>query len=129
MAVTRKPRVTKSEKRTLKRRSPRGSQLTPLRSVRLLRDSGAVELAPREITNGNVGVKGYGLASMPAEWVPRFFVIDALFVDSRASDVEERIRDEVVRCGLSPSNKVIVRSNGNTETMSKRGQLVSQRCV
>ena len=104
--------------------------LRPIRSALLINKTGSVEIAADDISPENVGLKAYGLASMPVEWVPPYLVIGASCFDGALSDpeVQRLIHDGLNHINLTRTDQVIVRSSGSSETMRNRGRLLSKPC-
>jgi len=50
--------------------------LRPIREVLVATEYGPVSIPAQKITADLVGWKAFGLASLPPEWVPKFFVVD-----------------------------------------------------
>jgi predicted house-cleaning noncanonical NTP pyrophosphatase (MazG superfamily) len=104
--------------------------LQPSRPVVLIEPSGLSELAPQDMNPANVGLKAYGLASMPDEWVPRFFVVSASCFVGGPSDAKiQELISQGISANLKNTDRVIVRSSGSLETARDRGQLVSKHCL
>jgi len=112
-----------SEKRS------RGRPLSPLRSLIAITEAGPKDFALGEISAEHLGWKAYGLASLPPEWVPPFFVITAsCFEGSCPETIDAWLTDCFVRSGLDADNLVMVRSSGTSETIQYRGRLKSASC-
>ena len=119
------PRPSKGRRK----RSTAAQVLQPTRPIVLVDAGGSSELAPQDIKPTNVGMKAYGLASMPNDWVPRFFVISAsCFVDGLSDAQLREIIGQPVSTTLENTDRVIVRSSGSSETAHDRGLLVSKQC-
>src|SRR4029077_13059170 len=120
------PRPTRNRRK--KADDPRWS-LQPLHSIRLIDSRGLTEIPAQNISPDDVGLKAYGLASMPSEWVPTFLVVSASCFSKDFPDIriEELIR-EAVSVVLTRTEPVIVRSSGSSETARDRGQLISKHC-
>src|ERR1051326_7463613 len=104
--------------------------LRPLRSIIVIDSNGASELPAESINASNVGWKAFGLASMPVEWVPHFFVISAsCFSGNRPKGRIRKLITEVASTTFLKTEHVIVRSSGSAETVSARGQLESKQCI
>lgn len=104
--------------------------LSPLRDLTLITEQGASELSKHEISIGLVGLKAYGLSSIPADWVPPFLVVSASCCESALP--EDTINTWVMGClkladGRVP-RRIMVRSSGTVETIRSRGQLPSASC-
>lgn len=107
---------------------PRRS-LQPLRAILLIDGRGLSEIAAQTISRSNVGLKAYGLASMPSEWVPPFFVVSASCFSGSLPDTRiQELINEGVSVIFTKTEPVIVRSSGSSETARDRGQLVSKHC-
>lgn len=87
-------------------------------------------MPPEDVSPELVGWKAFGLASIPAEWVPAFFVLAASTTANRPSDqsLNSWIGECLERVGLSSADRLIVRSSGSFETITYRGQLPSRAC-
>lgn len=97
----------------------------PIRGVLTIRVEGVVAIEPQRVSPDVVGWKAYGLSSLPAEWIPRFFVVDGATLESGG---EKKLQASIGEC-LRQLNmhdvRTIVRSSGTKETMGDRGRLVS----
>lgn len=115
-----------------KKRGPRLPQraLQPLSPVTIIRPGGVATLARNEVTPEAVGWKAYGLSSMPAEWVPRFLVVDA---DCVKDEQSMQTLASLLPQGLSHARILgagfKLRSSGTTETIEYRGRLESASCL
>jgi predicted house-cleaning noncanonical NTP pyrophosphatase (MazG superfamily) len=116
--------------RTQKRERATSTQsLEPLRPVVLIEPSGSSQISPQNINPTNVGLKAYGLASMPDEWVPAFLVVSSsCFVDSLSDYKTQELISQGISRHLDKTERVIVRSSGTLETSGDRGQLMSKQC-
>lgn len=108
----------------------RARPLTPLRSVTVITEAGPVDFSVEEISAERIGSKAYGLASLPSEWVPPFFVIAASCFERGCSNetIDGWVRKCFARMGIGTDRSVMVRSSGTSETMRNRGQLKSTSC-
>lgn len=108
----------------------RGQSFSPRRPVIVITERGPTEVAIENISYERIGWKAYGLASLPSEWVPPFFVITASCFEGNSSD--PRINAWAIECiaglGISEDRQVMIRSSGTSETMSNRGRLKSMPC-
>lgn len=110
--------------------APRASSVTrvelpllPVAAVFTVVDDAVVELDPSEVKPENVGLKAYGLASLPSVWTRPFFVIP-----HSSSPTEAAILEVVRRLGLKIEKRFIIRSSGVDESMDRRGDLDSAEC-
>ncbi len=104
--------------------------LSPLRSVTVITETGPTDFPIEEISVERIGCKAHGLASLPSEWVPGFFVINASCFEGICSDevVKAWISECFTRIGISAASLIMVRSSGTFETMQNRGRLKSMSC-
>jgi len=115
-----------------KKRS-QGRPLSPLRSVIVITKTGPSDFSVEEISAEHLGWKAYGIASLPSEWVPAFFVITASCFEGDCSGkaMEAWVFECFARTGIdaiAADCSVIVRSSGTSETMQYRGRLKSASC-
>ncbi len=105
-------------------------ELTPLNAITYLDPAGLSTLPREEIRAEAVGWKAYGLSSMPAEWVPKFLVINADCFKN--TDTEQKLQAQLNQ-GISQAgirgSLLMVRSSGTTETIQYRGRLRSGKCA
>lgn len=106
----------------------------PLNGLRIVTRRGACTLSASEIAPSVVGWKAVGLSTLPASWLPPFFVISAdcfsETIDSAVETVIERaIHDTLDVVGISEHAQVFIRSSGVAETLHLRGQLDSVECI
>lgn len=108
----------------------RARPLTPLRSVTVITEEGPADFSVEEIFSEHIGWKAYGLASLPSEWVPPFFVITASCFEREYSDetINAWVAECFARTGIGADRLVMVRSSGSSETMRTRGRLKSTSC-
>lgn len=78
---------------------------------------------PDAITPQLVGLKAYGIASIPAVWTRPFFVVAHNTVPTL-----EEISVALAAAGMAATSKLLVRSSGTDESMDKRGHLESAEC-
>ena len=97
--------------------------LYPVSSVLAAINDELVELQATEVTPNSVGLKAFGLASLPAAWRRPFFVIPLGSTPSQAA-----IEKALQILGLNRDRKLIVRSSGIDESMDRRGALDSVEC-
>jgi hypothetical protein len=118
-----------SKSRKIERDIPSRS-LRPVRSIIVIDSNAPSEIPAQSINAGNVGLKAFGLASMPEEWVPPFFVISAsCFSGSRPKRRVQKLITDVASATFQNRGPVIIRSSGSSETAGARGQLVSKQCL
>lgn len=101
--------------------------LRPNRSILQDGPHGLVRMASKSLSAEDIGWKAYGLASLPPEWVPNFFVVDATAITCDDTNLQTWVRDALLKAVISPG-RVVVRSSGAAETMRNRGRLVSETC-
>lgn len=97
--------------------------LSPTASVLCVVDDALVEIPPSEVTPQAVGLKAFGLASLPTVWTRPFFVVPKGSVPTH-----EALQRALTKLGLNRSMKLIVRSSGVDESMERRGALDSAEC-
>lgn len=98
--------------------------LIPSEPIFLLRGGQVSKLEPNDVKVNNVGVKAFGLASIPKIWTKPFFV-----VSGDISPTSDGLLKVLERTGLNRCVRVIVRSSGTTESLDQRGTLESNECV
>ena len=102
-------------------------KLKPNRPVLVINEQGPTELPMETVNSTTVGWKVVGLASLPKDWTPSFFVIDGQCL---AKVPEQRLSRWVENClkreGIA-NETVIVRSSGSHETIKHRGRLPSKK--
>jgi len=101
--------------------------LRPNRPIWKIGAHGTVAIEPESLAANSIGWKARGLASLPPEWVPTFFVIDTAALTFSGSDLQGWIKDALAKASIS-IGRVIVRSSGATETLRSRGSLASETC-
>lgn len=97
--------------------------LAPAAMVLAVLDSVVIELEPKKVTPESVGLKAFGLASLPVAWTQPFFVIP--------QDSFPRIsalQNVLARLEIPADSKLILRSSGEDESMYRRGDLESAEC-
>ena len=97
--------------------------LSPCSSVILVEGSNLINLSPAEITAETIGLKAFGLASIPQVWSKPFFV-----VAGDETPTEECLFTALQESRLNLCHRVIVRSSGVMESMDERGSLESGEC-
>lgn len=97
--------------------------LSPSISVLTVVDDSLVELLPEQVTPRSVGLKAYGLASIPPAWTRPFFVIPHESHPSVAALIKA-----IETLGFPSDKKLMVRSSGENESMDNRGALESAEC-
>jgi predicted house-cleaning noncanonical NTP pyrophosphatase (MazG superfamily) len=112
-----------------KQHARRGNPIKPLRPITIITENGTTELPIRDISPEAVGWKAFGLASLPTDWTPDFFVISKkCFIRNHEKNLLESWISQCLNKFGFNNSPVIVRSSGKNETMESRGQLVSQQC-
>src|SRR5260370_25245852 len=101
--------------------------LKPNRPILKIGQHGLVSLESQSISAEIVGWKAFGLASLPPEWTPNFFVIGADALACNDTNLRMWVRDALAKVAISPGS-VKVRSSGTAETMRNRGRLRSDTC-
>lgn len=94
--------------------------LTPAIFLTFVCGSKVTSLSPDEIMAQKVGLKAYGLSSIPPVWTLPFIVISG---ECPASDIA--VSQALLDLKVKPSAKVIVRSSGVLESIDTRGSLDS----
>lgn len=103
--------------------NPTKTPLNPETSIVLVSGDAVEELLPGQVRVKNVGLKAYGLCSIPPLWTLPFFVI------SGSSECKKATIDEALsKIKIKPSEQVIVRSSGVGESIDDRGSLESLAC-
>lgn len=97
--------------------------LSPANSVVYIDSSGVSLLSPQQISISSVGVKAYGLSSIPSVWTKPFFVVGA------GSNLTSAMVAEAVRQSeIAHGERLMVRSSGPRESIDARGTLESAEC-
>ena len=104
--------------------NPSKMPLTPATQLILVDGNKVIELAPPQITVEMIGLKAYGLCSVPAVWTLPFFVICGSSKPSEEA-VDQALRD----VKFKGNEQVIVRSSGVAESIDDRGSLDSSECA
>lgn len=117
------PHIEHPNTRTSRDSLPRSNG--PNRAVLLVSGDGLRVLSPDQITPAAVGLKAYGLLTLPNDWVPPFFVVTAEAI--RSPDIGKLC--VVARKRVQLGRELVVRSSGPAETMQQRGRLVSKPCT
>ncbi len=107
-------------------------ELGPNRSVVLVDRTGGMTLSETGVTKELVGDKAFGLLSIPAPWVPEFFVVSANAASQLESESERQrllrhIRSAADLASVQSDTDWIVRSSASGESIADRGSLVSER--
>jgi len=97
--------------------------LTPINSLLFVEGSVVTTLTPSEINHSKVGLKAFGLASIPIEWTKPYFVVSGTTPSN-----QDAIDKAFALAGLTPNRSVLVRSSGVDESIDRRGSLVSAPC-
>lgn len=104
--------------------NPFKTPLTPESHLVLVQGNNNTDLLPSQITTENVGLKAYGLCSVPAAWTLPFFVICG------STGATQYAVDQALRgLRLKGNEQVIVRSSGVAESIDDRGSLDSSECT
>lgn len=98
--------------------------LRPNRSVNYVKGAAFLVLSPHEITPDTVGLKAWGLASIPSAWTTPFFVICG-----GDTPTTEALEQALAQIELFADDEVYVRSSGISESLDARGSLVSSQCT
>ncbi|MBB3260372.1 putative house-cleaning noncanonical NTP pyrophosphatase (MazG superfamily) [Paraburkholderia bannensis] len=106
---------------------------SPIHDLRIVTTDGLQTLRGDKITPAIAGWKAVGLCTMPAAWVPPFFVISAACFGTNLGQlfhdrIEQAIKDILGELQLSEQTPVFIRSSGVAETLHVRGQLDSIEC-
>jgi predicted house-cleaning noncanonical NTP pyrophosphatase (MazG superfamily) len=111
------------------RRNPKAiiGMLKPNRPVWKIGPHGVVAIEPESIVADCMGWKACGLASLPSEWVPTFFVFDTAALAFANGKLQRWIKDALAKASISVGS-VIIRSSGAEETLRSRGSLASETC-
>ena len=97
--------------------------LKPCNSVILVDNKGVLTLSSDCITIDNIGLKAFGLISIPQVWIKPFFV-----VSGSSTPTPENLSTALQNIGICLSDRVIVRSSGVNESIDHRGTLESVEC-
>jgi len=110
--VSRTPSVRRSEQ-----------QLLPVVDVLVVRGDLVFLISAKSVSASAVGLKAFGLASLPPKWTKPFFV-----VSGEIAPTQRALEEACGSAGLGTVDNFIVRSSGVCETMDRRGQLDSAPC-
>lgn len=114
-----------------KKRAPKlpERELLPLNPIVCMRATEVATLPREAVHSDEVGWKAYGLSSMPAEWVPKYLVIQTdCFGEAESEErLSALLKEGISRAGIT-SATVKVRSSGTAETIQYRGRLKSATC-
>lgn len=94
--------------------------LVPEYAVLIVDGDSVIQLEPSQVTLESVGLKAYGLASLPPRWTRPFFA-----VSGPSPPTSRALNEALARAGLDTSKKLIVRSSGVDESIESRGNLDS----
>lgn len=97
--------------------------LEPCISVCIIAASRVEVLEPNAVTAPVVGLKAFGLASIPQVWTRPFFV-----VTHDTNPTEEQISAAMAIAGIAANSRLIVRSSGTEESIDRRGHFDSVEC-
>ena len=100
----------------------------PNRGVILLTATGLHEVTLDSVSCETVGQKAFGLLTLPLAWTLPFFVVmcDMASTSTDLSKLKLALDQAAARAGVK-TDKVIIRSNAETETIADRGSLLSQQ--
>ncbi|MFM0072625.1 nucleoside triphosphate pyrophosphohydrolase [Paraburkholderia sediminicola] len=106
---------------------------SPKNPLNIVTTDGLRLLEPDDITHSEVGWKAFGLSTLPAEWVPPYFVISGNCLTGAHDQATEdsivlAIRTALSTVDLAEHASVFIRSSGVAETLDARGQLDSLEC-
>lgn len=82
-----------------------------------------VQMEPSAVAPQSVGLKAYGLASLPQAWTLPFFVVSCT-----SSPTGRALTQALTKLGIGLDKRLIVRSSGIEESMVSRGSLDSAEC-
>lgn len=106
--------------------------LSPIQSIIQVTQAGIHKIDPAMVTVETVGVKTYGLASIPSSWTLPFISISPKLYEIYCSgtiektqliaDWSELIKTALTQIGILAGDSVLIRSSGCTEGINKRGR-------
>lgn len=97
--------------------------LSPSVGLGLVTGSSYIHLSPSDITPEIVGLKAWGLSSIPQAWTKPYFV-----VSSKESPTPAALSQALASLGLQDTPELLVRSSGVEESIEARGSLISKAC-
>lgn len=97
--------------------------LRPSVGVALVQGASYTRLAPSDITPEIIGLKAWGLNSIPQAWTKPYFVVSGEISPTQAA-LERALTD----VGLQEIHELLVRSSGVEESIEARGSLISKAC-
>lgn len=103
--------------------SIRKTKFTPLNPITIIENNSIIYLNIKDIIPERVGLKAFGLCSIPKQWTPPFFVIS-----SNNPETIDCLDAILLKYGFSSETKLMVRSSGIDESIDDRGSLESQVC-
>jgi predicted house-cleaning noncanonical NTP pyrophosphatase (MazG superfamily) len=87
----------------------------------------AGEYHPENWPEDVFGTKAVGLAKVPSDWTPPFFVIGT---DQHVDEIEAAVLEEAIqRISNAPSSQLIARSSAPHESLDDRGRFESYPCA
>ncbi|MFS2006420.1 hypothetical protein ACEN9F_22640 [Duganella sp. CT11-25] len=98
--------------------------LKPANSIILVSGNDVSIFPPEQVTEKNVGLKAFGLVSIPIEWTKPYFVISASMPAA-----QDAIDEALTLAKISFNARVLVRSSGVNESIEDRGSLTSVPCA
>jgi len=110
-------------------------RLLPINSLVFVTQSEVKALKPGKVASDIVGQKTFGLLSLPPIWTLPFIGVSAELYRTYSSDKKGRkrlisqwadiIADAARTVGMSPTDKILIRSSGRAEGMERRGKFHS----
>jgi len=97
--------------------------LSPDVGVGLVKGASYIYLAAPAVNPETVGLKAWGLASIPQAWTKPYFV-----VSGDAEPSAEALKQALSSTGLESASELFVRSSGAKESIEARGSLISKAC-
>lgn len=97
--------------------------ISPTFPIIVVKNGSLITLMPEMIRPANVGLKAFGLASIPAVWTKPFFV-----VSETLEPIQSAIEKAAINCGMSLNTRILLRSSGVNESLDHRGALISTEC-
>ncbi|HHH1032317.1 TPA: hypothetical protein ACPZQF_002995 [Yersinia enterocolitica] len=99
------------------------TKFTPLNPINIIENNNIIHLNIEDILPERVGLKAFGLCSIPNKWTPPFFVIS-----SNNPEPINCLEGFLKEFEISSATQLIVRSSGIDESIDDRGSLESQVC-
>ncbi len=119
-----------------KKRNNSRPSLQPLYPILFISEENTLEIPVTDITIDQVGVKAFGLCSLPKAWTLPFIVVSSdmllLYRNSNEEEKTNLIRQWAIRIikallsiGIVNNDRIIVRSSGCMEGLNERGKFCS----